>query len=133
MAFDWQSGGDARGLDPKHTAQLQRGQVPAAMIPIGIDGGDLAYTLRADASHSGDKGDGGMNTTTVSMGLAVRRLTPVECERLQGFPDHWTQIPYRSKPSTNCPDGPRYKAIGNSMARPVMTWLGKRIVNALRS
>lgn len=55
---------------------------------------------------------------------AVRRLTPVECERLQGFPDNWTNVPYRGKPAS---DGPRYKAIGNSMAVPVMFWLGQRI------
>ncbi|RHJ96159.1 DNA cytosine methyltransferase [Olsenella sp. AM05-17] len=57
----------------------------------------------------------------------VRRLTPVECERLQGFPDNWTQIPYRGKPAAECPDGPRYKAIGNSMAVNVMKWIGKRM------
>ncbi len=59
--------------------------------------------------------------------LAVRRLTPRECERLQGFPDNWTRIPYRGKPAEQCPDGPRYKACGNSMAVPVMRWIGKRI------
>lgn len=57
----------------------------------------------------------------------VRRLTPKECERLQGFPDDWTKIPYRGKPAEECPDGPRYKAIGNSMAVPVMRWIGARI------
>ena len=57
----------------------------------------------------------------------VRRLTPTECERLQGFPDHYTQIPYRKKDAENCPDSPRYKAMGNSMAVPVMKWIGERI------
>lgn len=88
MAFDWQSGGDMRGLEPKPTAQLQRCQVPAVM------------------NHS------------------VRRLTPVECERLQGFPDDWTLVPYRGKPAA---DSHRYKALGNSMAVPVMRWIGERI------
>ena len=55
---------------------------------------------------------------------AVRRLTPTECERLQGFPDNYTQIPYRNKPAESCPDGPRYKVMGNSMAVPVMRWIG---------
>ena len=55
---------------------------------------------------------------------AVRRLTPTECERLQGFPDGYTLIPYRGKPAA---DGPRYKALGNSMAVPVMRWIGERI------
>ncbi len=59
--------------------------------------------------------------------MAIRRLTPTECERLQGFPDSWTQIPYRNKPANLCPDGPRYKACGNSMAVPVMRWIGERI------
>ena len=66
---------------------------------------------------------------------AVRRLTPVECERLQGFPDGFTRIPYRGKPADRCPDGPRYKALGNSMAVNVMAWIGERIalVDALEA
>ena len=63
----------------------------------------------------------------VATGLSVRRLTPTECERLQGFPDNFTQIPYRNKPAEKCPDGPRYKALGNSMAVPCMAWIGERI------
>jgi DNA (cytosine-5)-methyltransferase 1 len=59
--------------------------------------------------------------------MAVRRLTPRECERLQGFPDDYTQIPWRGKDAADCPDGPRYKALGNSMAVPVMHWIGQRI------
>jgi DNA (cytosine-5)-methyltransferase 1 len=54
----------------------------------------------------------------------VRRLTPIECERLQGFPDNYTDIKPKGKPT---PDGPRYKAMGNSMAVPVMNWIGRRI------
>jgi DNA (cytosine-5)-methyltransferase 1 len=61
---------------------------------------------------------------TVMMGMSVRRLTPRECERLQGFPDDYTLVPYRNKPAA---DGPRYKALGNSMAVPVMRWIGERI------
>lgn len=57
----------------------------------------------------------------------VRRLTPRECERLQGFHDDHTLIPWRGKPAAACPDGPRYKALGNSMAVPVMRWIGERI------
>ena len=57
----------------------------------------------------------------------VRRLTPRECERLMGFPDDWTLIPWKGKPASECPDGPRYKAIGNSMAVPVVRWIGRRI------
>jgi DNA (cytosine-5)-methyltransferase 1 len=65
----------------------------------------------------------GDNQMSVFTSAAVRRLTPIECERLQGFPDNYTNI----KPS--CPDGPRYKALGNSMAVPVMRWIGERIKN----
>jgi site-specific DNA-cytosine methylase len=63
----------------------------------------------------------------VAQSMAVRRLTPRECERLQGFGDDHTLIPWRGKPADHCPDGPRYKALGNSMAVPCMTWIGKRI------
>ena len=85
-------------------------------VGIGRDG-DPSFTLQAAHSHA------------VISTLAVRRLTPTECERLQGFPDNYTQIPYRNKPAENCPDGPRYKAMGNSMAVPVMRWIGERIHN----
>lgn len=59
--------------------------------------------------------------------MQVRRLTPVECERLMGFPDGYTAIPWRKKPASECPDGPRYKALGNSWAVPVVAWIARRI------
>ena len=67
----------------------------------------------------------------ISNGVQVRRLMPVECERLQGFPDNHTLISWRGKEATECPDGPRYRAIGNSVAVPVMRWIGERIAAAL--
>jgi len=81
--------------------------------------GDVAATLTSAC--------GGTNTSgpKLMQNMAVRRLTPVECERLQGFPDNHTNIPWRKKDES--PDGPRYKAMGNSMAVPVMHWLGQRI------
>ena len=82
---------------------------------LGISGDGTAYTLTARDRHA------------VSDGLQVRRLMPVECERLQGFPAGHTLIPWRGKPAAECPDSPRYKAIGNSMAVPVMRWIGERI------
>jgi DNA (cytosine-5)-methyltransferase 1 len=74
--------------------------------------GDPSFTLQAAHSHA------------VATQSAVRRLTPRECERLQGFPDDYTLVPHRNKPMS---DGPRYKALGNSMAVPVMRWIGERI------
>jgi len=67
---------------------------------------------------------GGGQPQCVMQAMAVRRLTPTECERLQGFPDNYTDIKSKGKPT---PDGPRYKALGNSMAVPVMAWIGQRI------
>ena len=75
---------------------------------------------------AGNNDNGGHYTKTVTAST-VRRLTPVECERLQGFPDNFTAIPWRKKGAEDCPDGPRYKALGNSMAVPVMRWIGERI------
>lgn len=121
----------------------------------GADAGDLAPTLRAMGhgdSHANaggqvavawtvsessggfswekpvyptlQTGHGGKQQSGLRIGSAVRRLTPRECERLQGFPDDYTLVPHRGKPAA---DGPRYKALGNSMAVPVMRWIGERI------
>jgi len=70
------------------------------------------------------KNQGGIG---IAQKMQVRRLTPIECERLQGFPDNYTRIPFRGKPEESCPNSPRYKALGNSMAVPVMKWIGERI------
>ena len=74
-----------------------------------------------------DQGDTRATTVAVSQSMTVRRLTPRECERLQGFPDDYTLIPWRKKAAADCPDGPRYKALGNSMAVNCMEWIGERI------
>ncbi len=87
--------------------------------PNGHDAGNFACNQAVDAGH------------VLPTAMQVRRLTPVECERLQGFPDNYTAIPWRKKPSEECPDGPRYKALGNSWAVPVVRWIGKRIQEAL--
>lgn len=81
---------------------------------------DVAPTLRS--GHGG-----GAVNQCVAYNYVVRRLTPRECERLQGFPDDWTLIPWRGKPAADCPDSHRYKAVGNSMAVPVMWYIGRRI------
>jgi DNA (cytosine-5)-methyltransferase 1 len=72
-----------------------------------------------DACHTG---------TVFSPTMAVRRLTPNECLALQGFPKDWTKISWKGKPAEQCPDGPQYKAAGNSMAVPCMRWIGERIM-----
>lgn len=69
---------------------------------------------------------GGNNPPAIATEKLVRRLTPIEVERLQGFPDDYTNIPWRGK---TAPDSRRYKAMGNSMAVPVMRWLGQRIAD----
>lgn len=86
--------------------------------------GDVSPTLSTD--HNPAVYEIAGNTEDSHMdGLTVRRLTPLECERLQGFPDGWTDIPWRGR--ERAPDGARYKALGNSMAVPVMRWIGERI------
>lgn len=120
------------------------GTAPTLDTRVGTRGGGsiLVKNVVAFAQNTRDEvriqGDGtlsgalsanpGMKQTTyLASEYAVRRLTPKECERLQGMPDDWTRIPWHGKPTAECPDGPRYKAIGNSMAVPVMRWIGRRI------
>ena len=93
-------------------------------LGIGADG-DPAFALLANHPHmvASEIAD---NSAGVNP-MLVRRLTPLECERLQGFPDGHTLIAWKGKLAEECPDGPRYKAIGNSMAVPVMRWIGRRI------
>ena len=91
--------------------------------------------FRCGSGHA-PKENGSVNTLqcntgdqriSIASGSAVRRLTPTECERLMGFPDNWTRIPWKGKQASECPDGPRYKACGNSMGVNVMRWIGARI------
>lgn len=128
----------------------------------GADAGEQSPTLRS-MSHDGSHANGGgqvavafaqntrdevremdvvgalaaepgmKQTSYLRLASAVRRLTPTECERLQGFPDGHTLIPWRGKDAESCPDGPRYKALGNSMAVPCMAWIGRRIQRYLNA
>ena len=104
------------------TPTLDKSKTPAVAFQSSQSGVRLS-----DAHATLDANNGPRRHNGVMQASAVRRLTPVECERLQGFPDNYTQIPWRNKPAENCPDGPRYKAMGNSMAVPVMRWIGERI------
>jgi DNA (cytosine-5)-methyltransferase 1 len=92
-------------------------------LGVCIGSSDVAGTLRSNPG-SGWRSNGTPVEGVVISPMAVRRLTPKECERLQGFPDGYTDVIYRGKPAA---DGPRYRALGNSMAVPVMAWIGKRI------
>ena len=93
-------------------------------VPVGLDEEQNAMDDAFGTLKARTKG-GGFEGSVMQPNMQVRRLTPVECERLQGFPDGYTNIPWRGKPES--PDGPRYKALGNSMAVPVMRWIGERI------
>ena len=95
-------------------------ELPQRVRVHGIDG--TAPTLSAEHGR-------GHGVPTVMTTMQVRRLTPVECERLQGFPDDYTNIPWRKKPES--PDGPRYKALGNSWAVPNVRWIGQRIADQI--
>ena len=104
----------AKAVDAPAIAFAMRGREDGA-VPEVHEQGNTASALRAASGGS---------TRDMVAGMQVRRLTPRECERLQGFPDDYTLVPHRGKPAA---DGPRYKALGNSMAVPVMRWIGERI------
>jgi DNA (cytosine-5)-methyltransferase 1 len=110
---------DASGSNP---AMHQGGA--AILQPIGVDTYNGAETGQVSCTITADVGDPTHSGPKVLQAMAVRRLTPKECERLQGFGDNYTDIQPKGKPT---PDGPRYKALGNSMAVPVMAWIGERI------
>lgn len=127
-----------RGREGGATAEL--GDEVQNCLRASSGGGDKPYVLaqaigwseELTASHElagtlQRGGDGGRHDGVMTPSMQVRRLTPVECERLQGFPDNYTAIPWRKKPASECPDGPRYKALGNSWAVPNVRWIGKRI------
>jgi DNA (cytosine-5)-methyltransferase 1 len=113
-----QSGG-YEGARVAQPVAFEPGSIARNAGPAGES--PLAPTLRREM---------GDNQPAVRIAMQVRRLTPVECERLQGFPDGYTNIPWRKK--ADAPDGPRYKALGNSMAVPCMAWIGKRIAEVDR-
>ena len=103
-----------------HTLDQAQGQA------VAIHENQQGVVWTSDVAQSLNKGGGkpGQGYPAIQQGYAVRRLTPLECERLQGFPDGLTDVPYRGKQAA---DGPRYKAIGNSMAVNVMSFIGQRI------
>lgn len=145
VAFEWQRGASQNMEFVKEKAPaLIKSQTPAVAFDLrGKEGGaqsgqsgkgDAAPLMAFQTSQSGvrlgeahptlDSNNGSRRHHGALVGSIVRRLTPRECERLQGFPDDYTLVNYRGKAAA---DGPRYKALGNSMAVPVMHWIGKRI------
>lgn len=114
------------GTSPTLSSEEGRGHGVPTVLAVDTYNQTTNETSQAINSSASD-----INHTTGVINpaerMAVRRLTPRECERLQGFPDDHTLIPWRGKPPQDCPDGPRYKALGNSMAVPCMAWIGKRI------
>lgn len=125
-------GADAMPASPKRRAgghsesHANAGVMPAVAFDMrGREGGAMPEGPHDTANIRA--ASGGSSRSYVAAQWGVRRLMPVECARLQGFPDNWTQIEWRGKPADKCPDGPQYKAYGNSMAVNVMAWIGERI------
>jgi site-specific DNA-cytosine methylase len=131
-------GGSVMNVEHDMVGTLRRethGHEPVVMQPVGCfkggqgsGAGGIGYSEHVAPTLPAS--DGGNRTPTLLNAMSVRRLTPIECERLQGFPDNYTNIPWRKKDES--PDGPRYKALGNSWAVPVVAWLGKRINEAVK-
>lgn len=107
-----------KGLSPSMGAKN-----PTAVAIRTANTNANGHGVAEEVAHTLDQAQG----QAIVQPAAVRRLTPRECERLQGFPDDYTAIPWRGRAAEDCPDGPRYKALGNSMAVPVMAWIGRRI------
>ena len=124
------SGPDGIGVQADHAYTLEaRAEVQAVAFAensraeLRLEGGDGS---RCGALSTGG-GKAGQGVPMVATTARIRRITPLEAERLMGFPDNYTAIPWRKKPASECPDGPRYRALGNSWAIPVVRWIGQRI------
>ena len=125
ITFSGQMSVPQTDVDMSATLQAKNPMAVAQPIASADVTGALTVGHHSCAGHQHRQGD---HSFLAMQSMAVRRLTPVECERLQGFPDNYTNIPWRK--AAESPDGPRYKALGNSMAVPVMAWIGQRIANS---
>jgi DNA (cytosine-5)-methyltransferase 1 len=121
IAVDWRTAQVDQGITQTLKTDLAKMSGPCVAVDTYNQTVNerTSQTIRSDSNAD--------QIGAVLQKMAIRRLTPIETELLQGFPRNWTQIPYRNKPADQCPDGPRYKACGNSMAVPVMRWIGQRI------
>ncbi|WP_241522214.1 Dam family site-specific DNA-(adenine-N6)-methyltransferase [Chimaeribacter californicus] len=130
------NGGNQVGIDKPEVCHTLTSSDVHAVVSVravsmrGRDGGTIAE-LGGEVANCLSTGTGGSNKAHALVNSTVRRLMPHECEALQGFPHGHTMIPWRNKPAEDCQDAPRYKAIGNSMAVPVMRWIGERILKHL--
>lgn len=127
------SGPDGIGVQADHAYTLEaRAEVQAVAVALrGREGGATAE-LGDEVQNCLRASSGGGDKPHVLTAMQVRRLTPEECEALQGFPRGYTAIPWRKKPASGCPDGPRYKALGNSWAVPNVRWIGERIARQIK-
>jgi DNA (cytosine-5)-methyltransferase 1 len=144
VAFDMRGReGGAQFEGPHDTANIRaasggssRSYVAAPVFSLDTanlgDGGNIGWKPDEEATHTLDTSGAIAVADCRSPQWAVRRLTPLECEKLQGFPPGYTKIPWRGKPAEECPDGPRYKALGNSWAVPCVRWIAARIDAELR-
>jgi DNA (cytosine-5)-methyltransferase 1 len=128
------NGGNGNGFDESGICYTLTTADVHGVFKWGIDYENNAHLTNQATGPllAGSRSGGGRPLPAIVSELETRRLTPTECERLQGFPDGHTLIPWRGKLANDCPDSPRYKALGNSMAVPVMRWIGKRIDEALK-
>ena len=129
--FDASEDGTGRGT-PLVAATLnaamgkgKNGQDVGALVPAIVGQAMSSKWAKGTAGPAGDEAR--HRVQAVATQWAVRRLTPLEAERLMGFPEGHTAIPHKGKPASECPDGPRYKSLGNSWAVPVARWIGERI------
>ena len=125
VLFEWD--GLRRDTPPSREAGEGSSAQSAISVALrGREGGGTAE-LGDEVQNCLRASGGGGDKAHVLTSMSVRRLTPAECEKLQGFPPGYTAIPWRKKPAPDCPDGPRYKALGNSWAVPCVAWIGRRI------
>ena len=130
---DGKGNGLGVGLPGEPCNTLTKADKHAVAYPIAFHPTQDPISSDDGTTHAmGCGSSGGQASIAVAHHMAVRRLTAVECERLQGFPDGYTAIPWRNKAAADCPDGPRYKALGNSWAVPVVRWIGERIAESLK-